>query len=192
MLVITGCVLPRLAGTTPDCAPPPDPAETLTQAWQAYEPDRPLTWTISVRRRLFALQALLLSAGMYSEPPIPPATAYAQYAPQFVRDLGASRNPGLAEALGKLAVTLESNRDFREADLGGNCGLVVARRALRGDPVGMSTEWVVQAATNGFAPYFQTSVQQLVREHALACSASPDVSGVPEHVLTCTMRRVGF
>jgi hypothetical protein len=192
MLATLGCVLPRPAAAPPDCAPLPDPTETLAAAWQAYQPDEPLNWTIGVRRRLFALQALLLSAGMYGEPPTPPATAYAHYAPQFVRDLGASRNPGLAEALGKLSAALESNRDRPDADLAHNCGLVLARRALRADAVGVSTDWVVQAATNGFAPYFQTSVQQLVRDHALACSASPDVGGVPEAVLTCTLRRVGF
>lgn len=192
MLVTAGCALPRPAAIAPDCAPLPDATESLAQAWQAYQPDQPLSWTVSVRRRLFALQAMLLSAGMYGEPPVPPHSAYAQYAPQFVRDLGASRNRGLAEALGNLATTLESSVDRAEAELATNCGLLLARRSLRADPINVATDWVVQATTNGFAPYFQTSVQQLVREHAVACSASSDVHARPEAVLTCTLRRVGF
>jgi hypothetical protein len=146
MLVTAGCNVLRPAAAPPDCPPPPDPTETLTTAWQAYQPDQPLNWTVSVRRRLFALQALLLSAGMYGEPPASPATTFAQYAPQFVRDLGASRHHGLADALRKLAATLESFRDKPEADLAPNCGLVLARRSLRADPVSVATDWVVQAA----------------------------------------------
>jgi hypothetical protein len=173
-----------------DCKPPPDPIATLAAAWQAYQPDQPLSWTVNVRRRLFALQALLLSAGMYGEPPLPPTTAYERYAPLFVRDLGASRNEGLALALTTLATKLEASRDAPDADLADNCGLLLARRELRDDRVSIATDWVVQAATNGFAPYFQASVQQLVRDHALACSA--DVDNPPETVLTCTLQRVGF
>jgi hypothetical protein len=190
LLVTVACVGSSPPVQAPDCPPPPDPTATLVGAWQAYQPDQPLNWTVNVRRRLFALQALLLSAGMYGEPPSPPEHAYAQYADQFVRDLGSSRNGGLADALNSLAATLEASRDASDAELASNCGLLLARRALRDDPVGVSADWVVQAATNGFAPYFQTSVQQLVREHAEACSI--DVGAAPEAVLTCTLHRVGF
>jgi hypothetical protein len=51
----------------------------------------------------FRVQALLLSAGMYDDrQPAAPSSVYADYAPQFVRDLGMSRNPGLADALKNL------------------------------------------------------------------------------------------
>ena len=190
LLLTAAYVHARPAAADSDCAPPPDPTATLVEAWQAYQPDQPLHWTVNVRRRLFALQGLLLSAGMYGEPPMAPATAYAEYAPRFVRDFGASRNPGLADALTTLATTLETSQSTSDTDLAANCGLVLARQLLREDPVGVATDWAVQAATNGFAPYFQASVQQPVREHALACN--DEVGGVPEAGLTCTLRRVGF
>jgi len=66
---------------------------------------------VNVRRGLFAFQAVLLSAGVYAEPPSEPAGMYEQYAPQFVRDFGMSRNPGLAGALDKLSQTLEQLHD---------------------------------------------------------------------------------
>jgi hypothetical protein len=165
---------------------------TLEQAWQAYQPDQPVSPAVTVRRRLFALQVLLLSAGMYDEPPSDPGRVYAQYAPQFVRDFGMSRNPGLAAALGKLSGTLEHVRDRADADLGTNCGLILARRALREDPVNVSTDWVLQTITWGLAATFQSSIRQLVHEAAQACNAQPDVAGRPEAVLACTMHRVGL
>ena len=61
-----------------ECGPLPDAREELAQAWQAFQPDRPLTFSIAIRRRLFAFQVLLISAGMYDEPPSAPAAVYAQ------------------------------------------------------------------------------------------------------------------
>jgi hypothetical protein len=57
------------APTTMDCAPLPDANQTLAQAWQAYQPDQPMSLPVTLRRRLFAFQALLLSAGMYDDQP---------------------------------------------------------------------------------------------------------------------------
>jgi hypothetical protein len=176
----------------PLCEPLPDPTATLATAWHEYRPDQPLPWTLSIRRRLFALEALLLSAGMYGDPPLPPAITYSEHAHQFVRDLGASRNQGLADALTKLAATLEASREQADSELAPNCGLLSARHSLREDPVSVATDWAVQAATDGFAPYFQASVEQQVRHYAVTCSGSEDVQTVPEAVLTCTLRRVGF
>jgi hypothetical protein len=148
-----------------------------------------MPFTIPVRRNLFALQALLISAGMYTEPPSEPTTVYAQYAPQFVRDLGMSRNPVLAGALDKLSQTLQHQRERSRADLGNNCGLILARRMLRDDPVSVSTDWVVQKVTWGFAPTFQASIYQLVHDQAQACSEHAEVAGIPESVLACTIQR---
>jgi hypothetical protein len=39
---------------------------------------------------------------------------------------------------------------------------------------------------------FQTSIRQMVHEHAQACSSKPDVDRAPESVLACAMRRVGL
>lgn len=129
-----------------------------------------------------------MSAGMYGEPPSDPAAVYAQYAPQFVRDFGMGRNPGLAAALDKLSQTLQQNRERSDGELDNNCGLILARRLLHNDPVGVSTDWVLQTITWGFAPTFQESIRQLVHGHAQACSSEPDA----ESVLACTMRRVGL
>jgi hypothetical protein len=174
------------------CSPLPDAAQTLAQVWQAYQPDQPLSPAVNARRRLFAFQALLLSAGMYDQPPADPARVYADYAPQFVRDFGMGRNPGLAAALGKLSQTLQDASGRSDAELGANCGLILARRALREDPVTVSTDWVLQTVTWGLAATFQNSVRQLVHEDAQACSGQADVAGKPEPVLACTMRRVGL
>jgi hypothetical protein len=188
--VITGCTAAGPATPSPVvCAELPNASQTLTQAWQAYQPDQPMPFTIPVRRNLFALQALLISAGMYTEPPADPTTVYAQYASQFVRDLGMSRNPGLADALDKLSHTLQQQREHSEAELGNNCGLILARRMLRDDPVSVSTDWVLQRVTWGFAPTFQASIYQLVHDHAQACSEQIEVAGVPESVLACTIQR---
>jgi hypothetical protein len=190
--ILSGCATSGPAPAAVECQVVPDVTRTLEQAWQAYQPDQPLSVAVSVRRRLFVLQALLLSAGLYDEPPVDPARVYAEYAPQFVRDFGMSRNPGLAAALDKLSGTLEQVRDRADADLGTNCGLILARRALRDDPVSVSTEWVLQTVTWGLAAMFQSSIRHLVHEAAQACNAQPYVAGRPEAVLACTMRRVGL
>jgi hypothetical protein len=92
--LLLGCNRLLPAPTTIDCPPLPDANQTLAQAWQAYQPDQPLSLPVTVRRRLFAFQALLLSAGMYDDQPAAaPSRVYAEYAQQFVRDLGMSRNP---------------------------------------------------------------------------------------------------
>jgi hypothetical protein len=123
--LLSGCAFYRPAPSTVECPALPDASRTLEQAWQAYQPDQPVSSAVSVRRRLFAFQTLLLSAGMYDEPPANPRGVYAEYAPQFVQDFGRSRNPGLAAALGKLSGTLEQVRDRADAGLGGNCGLIL-------------------------------------------------------------------
>ena len=195
LMTTSACASPAPAtpAPTPACEDPPDAYQTLAQAWRAYQPDQPLSPAVSVRRRLFAFQALLLSAGMYDDQaPSDPGLAYAQYAPQFVRDFGKGRDPGMSAALDKLASHLHQVRERSEADLGASCGLVVARRALRADPVNVATDWVLQTITWGLAATFQASIHEMVHEHARACSSQPDVDGTPESVLTCTMRRVGI
>src|SRR5439155_1045779 len=163
------------------------------QAWQAYQPDQPMSLPVTVRRRLFAFQALLLSAGMYDDrPPAALASVYAEYAPHFVGDLGMSRNPGLADALNRLDRKLNDVRQDPESQLAGNCGLIVARRALREDPINVSTDWILQTVTWGFAAHFQSSVRQLIHEHAQTCGAQADIGGSAEAILDCTMRRVGL
>jgi hypothetical protein len=100
------------------------------------------------------------------------------------------RNPGLADALDKLSQTLQQQRERPEADLGNNCGLILARRMLHEDPVSVSTDWVLQRVTTwGFAPTFQASIYRLVHDHAQACSQQPEGAGVPESVLVCTMQQ---
>ncbi len=190
--VLTACSASPPANPAVDCAALPDAAQTLAQAWTDYQPDQPLSPAVNARKRLFAFQALLLSAGMYAEPPSDPATVYAQYAPQFVRDFGMTRNPALESALSKLSGTLQQVRERSERDLGDNCGLILARRMLRDDPVSISTDWVLQRVTWGLAAMFQTSIRQMVHEYAQACSSEPDVDRAPESVLACTMRRVGL
>ena len=190
--LLSGCVAAERMPAAVDCPPLPDARETLAQAWQAYQPDRPISPAVTIRRRLFAFQALLLSAGMYSEPPLDPATVYTQYGPQFVRDFGMSRNPELATALDKFSQTLQQDRERSETGLGDNCALILARRMLRDDPVNVSTDWVLQRVTWGLAATFQESIRQRVHEAAQACSAQSDVGSEPESVLACTMRRVGL
>jgi hypothetical protein len=190
--MLLGCNRLEPAPTTIDCPPLPNANQTLAQAWQAYQPDLPMSLPVTLRRRLFAFQALLLSAGMYGDQsPADPPDIYADYAPRFVRDLGMSRNPGMAEALNKLDRKLNDVRQDPETKLGRNCGLMLARRALREDPVNVSTDWILQTVTWGFAAYFQSSVRQLIHEHAQTCNAQGDLGGAPEAVLDCTMRRVG-
>jgi hypothetical protein len=180
------------APTKVECAPLPDASQTLLEAWQAHQPDQSISLAVTVRRRLFAFQSLLLSAGMYDDqPPTDPATVYATYAPQFVRDFGMSHNPGLADALRKLDRKLLEVRNDSETRLGNNCGLILARRALRDDALNISTDWILQTVTLGFAAYFQSSIRQLIHEHAQTCSGQPEVAGSPEAVLDCTMRGVG-
>jgi hypothetical protein len=191
LLIGGGRLLP--APTTTDCAPLPDANQILAQAWQAYQPDQSMSLPVTVRRRLFAFQALLLSAGMYDDqPPAAPPSIYRDYAPQFVRDLGMSRNPGLADALNKLDRKLNDFRLEPESKLGGNCGLILARMALRADPTTVSTDWILQTVTWGFAAYFQASIRQLIQEHAQTCSGQSDAGGSAEAILDCTMRRVGL
>jgi len=195
IIVVVSASCATLAPPTPaapDCASLPDAFDALARAWQDYQPDTSPSWTVTIRRRLFSLQALLLSAGMFAEPPDDPAVVYPDYAAHFVRDLGASRNAGTAAALVRLADTLDQRRAQSDAELGANCALVEARRTLRNNPDGVATEWVVQTVTFGFAPYFQASVQQLVSEHARACTAQPEIAAAPESILTCTLRRVGL
>ena len=189
--MLLGCTRLVPAPTTIDCAPLPDVGSTLSEVWQAYQPDQPMSLSVTVRRRLFAFQALLLSAGMYDDqPPAAPSTVYANYAPHFVRDLGMSRNPGLAEALKKLDHKLNDVQQDAESKLGDNCGLILARRALRERPVEVSTDWILQTVTWGFAAYFQASISQLIHEHAQTCSAEANGAGSAEAILDCTMRRV--
>jgi hypothetical protein len=191
--VLSGCgVAAGPAPTAAECGPLADPREALAQAWQAYRPDQPFAFSVAIRRRLFALQVLLISTGTYGDPPSDPATVTAQYAPQFVRDLGMARNPGLAGALANFSDTLQQSRERSEGELASNCGLILGRRMLRDDPVNVSTDWVLQTVTWGFAPTFQESIHQMVHDHAQACSNAPDVEGVAESVLGCTMRRVGL
>src|SRR5712692_6712402 len=106
-----------LERTAAECAALPDAAETLPPAWQAYQPDQPMPFSIPVRRRLFAFQVLLISAGMYDDPPSDPLIVHAQYAPQFVRDFGMSRNPEMAAAFNRLSETLLDVRERSEDDL---------------------------------------------------------------------------
>jgi hypothetical protein len=108
--VLTACAASPPTNPAVDCAALPDPAQTLAQAWQDYQPDQPLSQAVNARKRLFAFQALLLSAGMYAEPPSDPAAVYAQYAPLLVRDFGMSRNLALDAALNKLSGTLQQVR----------------------------------------------------------------------------------
>ena len=190
--VVSGCLASAPSNPAAGCAGLPDAAQTLAQAWQVYQPDQPLSPAVNARKRLFAFQALLLSAGMYTEPPSDPAAVYAQYAPQFVRDFGMSRNPALDAALNKLSSTLQQVRERSDRDLSDNCGLILARRMLRDDPVNVSTDWVLQRVTWGLAATFQTSIRQMVHEYAQTCSSEPDVDRAPESVLACTMRRVGL
>src|SRR5262245_19048859 len=80
--MLLGCNRLEPAPTTIDCAPLPDASQALAQAWQAYQPDQPMSLPVTLRRRLFAFQALLLSAGMYDdESPADPPDVYADYAP---------------------------------------------------------------------------------------------------------------
>ena len=191
MGLLLGCNLP--APTTLECPPLPDANQTLAQAWQAYQPDQPMALPVTVRLRLFAFQALLLSAGMYDDqPPAAPSSVYADYSPHFVRDLGISRNRGLADALNKLDRKLNDVRLDPESKLGGNCGLILARRALREDPTNVSTDWILQTVTWGFAAYFQSSVRQLIHDRAQTCSGQTDVGSSAEAILDCTIRRVGL
>jgi hypothetical protein len=190
-LFSTACASQPVAPTPVACSPLPDAQQALAQAWQAYQPDQSISPAITLRRRLFALQALLISAGMYGDPPAPPEQVYADYAPQFVRDFGRGRDEGLASALKQLAQTLEQDRDRSDAELGANCGLILARQALRADPAAVSTDWTLQTVTWGFAPYFQTSIRQLILEDATACAAQPDTTGVSERILSCTLAKVG-
>ena len=190
-LASVACVSQPVVPTPVACGPLPDAQQALAQAWQAYQPDQPISPAVTLRRRLFALQALLISAGMYGDPPAPPEQVHANYAPQFVRDFGRGRNDRLAAALKQFAQTLEQDREHSDTELGANCGLILARRALRADAVEVSTDWVLQTVTWGFAPYFQTSIRQMVLEDAKACDAQSGMAGVPEFVLTCTLARVG-
>jgi hypothetical protein len=147
---LAGCNALLPGPKTIDCPPLPDANQTLAQAWQAYQPGQPMSLPVTVRRRLFAFQALLLSAGMYQDqPPGAPSSVYADYAPQFVRDLGMSRNPGLGDALKNLDRKLDDVRQDPESKLAGNCGLILARRALREDPTNVSTDWILQTVTWG-------------------------------------------
>jgi hypothetical protein len=75
--------------------------------------------------------------------------------------------------------------------LSGNCGLILARRMLREDPVTVSTDWVLQTVTWGFAAYFQTSIRQLINEQARTCSRQSGGAGTAEAALDCTIRHGG-
>jgi hypothetical protein len=88
------------------------------------------------------------------------------------------------------ASSMMSARD-PESKLGANCGLILGRRALREDPTTVSTDWILQTVTWGFAAYFQASVRHMIQEHAQTCSGQTDVGGSAEAVLDCTMRQVG-
>src|SRR5260370_6589707 len=109
--VLTACSVSPPTSPAVECAALPDPAQTLAQAWKDYQPDQPLSPAVNARKRLFAFHALLLSAGMYAEPPADPATVYAHYAPQVVRDYGMTRNPALESALSRLSATLHHVRE---------------------------------------------------------------------------------
>jgi hypothetical protein len=190
LVLVLGCSASTPSAT--NCAAPPDANLLLAQAWAAYQPDQPLSMAISMRRRLFAFQALLISAGMYGDPPADPAQVYADYAPQFVRDFGRGRNDGMRAALDKLTSTLLDVRARTDSELADRCGLLVARRTLRADAQATSVDWVMQVVTGGFAPHFQASIEQLVRQYATACAAEPDARAAAEAMLSCLTRRVGL
>jgi hypothetical protein len=61
--VLTACAASPPTNPAVDCAALPDALQTLAQAWQDYQPDQPLSQAVNARKRLFAFQALLLSAG---------------------------------------------------------------------------------------------------------------------------------
>lgn len=61
--LLSGCVASARKPVAVDCPPLPDARETLAQAWNAYQPNPPISPAVTIRRRLFAFQALLLSAG---------------------------------------------------------------------------------------------------------------------------------
>ena len=191
-VVLSGCTGADLRRTPVECPQLPDERQTLPEAWQAVRPDQPMPFSIPVRRRLFVLQVLLISAGMYDEPPSDPMTVYTQYATQFVQDFGMSRNPGLKDAFAKLTSTLQDVRQRSENDLSDNCGLILARRTLRTDPESVSADWVLQTITWGFAPTYQEYIQRLVKQYAQTCSTQADVANVPESVLACTAGKVGL
>jgi hypothetical protein len=188
-LLLVGCAQPTPART---CAAQPNSDRLLAQAWAAYQPDQPLSWVVSVRRHLFAFQALLISAGMYGDAPADPTQVYADYAPQFVRDLGRGRDVGIRDALDRLTGTLLDVREQADTELTDRCGLLLARRTLRADAQATSVDWVIQVVTGGFAPHFQASIEQLVREYARACASEPATSAVAEAMLSCLVQRVGL
>jgi hypothetical protein len=61
---------------------------------------------VSVRRHLFAFQALLISAGMYGDAPADPAQGVRRLRTQFMRDFGRARDFGIRDALDRLTATL--------------------------------------------------------------------------------------
>ena len=77
--ILCSCAIRPVAPTVVDCPPLPDASQTLAEAWHAIQPDRPLSAAVTVRHRLFAFQALLLSSGMYHDQgPADPADVYRQ------------------------------------------------------------------------------------------------------------------
>jgi len=191
-LVLVGCAGPAAPAPRPSCAAPPDPNQALADAWTDYQPGQPLSLPVNARRHFYALQALLLAAGMYGDAPAELNTVYPRYAQQFVRDLGAGRNQATAAALGRLATSIEQTRDQADLDLSDRCALLAARRMLRADPVQVSTDWVLQTVTAGFAPHFQASIAQIIRHCAEACHIQPEVAATTDLELGCVMRRVGL
>src|SRR2546430_1799286 len=78
--LFSGCTLADSRRTAVEFTQLPDARQTLAEAWQVEWPDQPLPFSIPVRRRLFAFQVLLISAGMYNEPPSDPAAVNSEYA----------------------------------------------------------------------------------------------------------------
>jgi len=48
--LLTGCVASARMPAAVDCPPLPDARETLAQAWQAYQPNRPISPAVTIRR----------------------------------------------------------------------------------------------------------------------------------------------
>jgi hypothetical protein len=164
----------------------PDSEVALSDAWSEYQPNRALPDSVHVRRELFTVEALLLSAGMYENTPMDPQLAFNLHAGEFVRDLGAGKRAGLADAVARLAQVFEDTADERDSELGTNCGLVMLRNMFRSDPITMTTEFVFLAA-RGVAPQFEAGMKEQLRERARKCQSDPSLTGGGETTLGCTI-----
>jgi hypothetical protein len=119
--------------------PIPDAERELQRAWQETRPGTTMLGYVQPRINQFDVEALLLSAGMFGNDPLPPAIAYHQHALAFTDNVAVISGAERASAVHRLVDRIEADRFAPQDGTSANCGLFWIRTTLRASPVDAAT-----------------------------------------------------